>query len=88
MAGVEVRTSTQLVAVKDGKPMFAGPRGLETLDVDQTIISSGFVPTFNPVRDELEARSDTLRVIGIGDCKASRMVMDAVHEGYMAGCNL
>ncbi|RXZ54824.1 FAD-binding protein [Senegalimassilia faecalis] len=88
MAGVTIKPSTQLVAVKDGKPMFAGPRGLETLDVDQTIISSGFVPAFNQFRAQIEEKCEDVRVIGIGDCKASRMVMDAVHEGYIAGCNL
>ena len=88
MAGVKVRTSTQLVAVKDGKPVFAGPRGVETMDVDQTVISSGFLPAFNQVREQIEAESDEVRVIGVGDCKAPRMVMDAVHEAYIAGINL
>ncbi len=42
----------------------------------------------NQVREQIEAESDEVRVIGVGDCKAPRMVMDAVHEAYIAGINL
>ena len=42
----------------------------------------------NQFRAQIEEKCEDVRVIGIGDCKASRMVMDAVHEGYIAGCNL
>lgn len=87
MAGVQVRPATQLVAVADGKPVFAGPNGVETMDVDQVVISSGFVPTFRKMRDEIEALSDTVKVIGVGDTNAPGMVMDAVHQGYLAGKN-
>lgn len=88
MAGVKNCPKMQLIAIEDGKPVFVGPRGIETMDVDQVIISSGFIPTFNKLRDEIEAASDEIEVVGIGDCMAPRMVMDAVHEGYIAGINI
>ena len=88
MAGVKIKPATQLVAITDGKPVFAGREGVYTMDVDQTIVSSGFVPTFRAIRDQIEERSDDIEVIGVGDTNAPGMVMDAVHQAYQACINL
>ncbi len=87
MAGVKVQTSTQLVAVEDGKPVFAGPNGVNSMDVDLTVVSSGFLPQME-LRDQIEAESDDIQVFVIGDAKGPGMVMDAVHDGYVAACQI
>lgn len=86
-AGVPVQTKTQLIGIEDGKPQFAGPDGVVTLDVDQVIVSSGFVSQVS-WRDELEAKSDTIDVRVIGDAKKPGLVYDAVQDGYTAARNL
>lgn len=85
-AGVNVRTRSTLVAVEEGNPVFAAPKGRETLESDLVVLSPGFVPN-EALRDDIESACDT-EVILVGDAKAPRMIMDAVHEGYIAALNL
>lgn len=86
MAGVKVKTRSNLVEVKDGRPVFSTMDGLETLDADEVVLSPGFLPT-SSLRDEIEAVADVDAYV-IGDAKAPRLVMDAVHEGYQIAVNL
>lgn len=86
MAGVKVKTHSNLVEVKDGRPVFSTMDGLETLDADEVVLSPGFLPT-GSLRDEIEAVADVDAYV-IGDAKAPRLVMDAVHEGYQIAVNL
>lgn len=88
MAGVKVCPSHQLVAVNDDKPVFATPEGVVSMDADLTVISAGFIPTFREIRAEIEAGNEDIEVIGIGDANAPGMVMDAVHQAYLACINL
>lgn len=86
MAGVKTKTRANLVEVKDGKPVFSTMNGLETMDVDAVVISPGFLPT-SQMRDDIEQIADVDTYV-IGDAKAPRLVMDAVHEGYKTAINL
>ena len=86
MAGAKIKARTTLVGVEDGNPVFADPSGRHTGEADLVVLSPGFVPN-KALRDEIEAKCDA-EVILIGDAKAPRMIMDAVHEGYIAAINL
>ena len=86
MAGAKIKARQTLVSVEDGNPVFAGPHGVEKGEADLVVLSPGFVPNMK-LRDEIEAKCDA-EVIVIGDAKAPRMIMDAVHEGYIAAINL
>lgn len=86
MAGVKVEPMHNLVAIKDGKPVFESARGLTTMDVDKVVLSPGFLSSIN-IAKELEDACD-IDVFVIGDAKSPRLVMDAVHEGYLAAKQL
>ena len=86
MAGAKIKARQTLVSVEDGNPVFAGPHGVEKGEADLVVLSPGFVPNMK-LRDEIEAKCDA-EVVVIGDAKAPRMIMDAVHEGYIAAINL
>ena len=85
-AGAKIKARQTLVAVEEGSPVFAGPHGVEKTEADLVVLSPGFVPNLN-LRDEIEAKCDA-EVYVIGDAKAPRMIMDAVHEGYIVASNL
>lgn len=72
--------------MKDGKPVFSTMNGLEMMDVDAVVVSPGFLPT-SQMRDDIEQIADVDTYV-IGDAKAPRLVMDAVHEGYKTAINL
>ena len=85
-AGAKIKARQTLVAVEDGNPVFAGKHGVEKGEADLVVLSPGFVPNTG-LRDEIEAKCDA-EVFVIGDAKAPRMIMDAVHEGYIVANNL
>lgn len=85
-AGAKVEPRQTLVAVEDGKAVFAGPRGVEKKDADLVVLSPGFLPNTSLCK-EIEEKVG-IETFVIGDAKAPRLVMDAVHEGYIAACQI
>jgi len=56
----------------------------EELSADTVILAKGFVAQ-KQFAEKLKSITD-IPVLAIGDCVAPRMIFDAIHEGFLAGC--
>lgn len=79
-SGIDVRTSTKLASVGDGKVRVEGPDGEEWIPCDNVLMALGYQPT----KAQAEQYREICPVITIGDSVQARNIMAAVTEAYEA----
>jgi len=84
-AGVEVRTDTNCLSVREGSVEAEGPDGKLTIAADTVIAATGFAC----LDDEAEHfRSQAFDFWKIGDNFQVRKIFNAMREGYNAGAHI
>ena len=84
--GVEIKTGTRVVEVRDGSVIVVGPEGgSHELQGDTVIVALGAKSRVDTV-DRLKGLAEEVHVVG--DAVRPRIIYDAVHEGFEAAMEI
>ncbi|MCP3926047.1 MAG: FAD-dependent oxidoreductase [Desulfobacterales bacterium] len=80
--GIDARTNTKAVEIKDGSLVIEIDGNTEEIQADTVVLAAGSV-SYNPLEKILTEKSISCKVIG--DANKIALAFDAVHDGFAAG---